>query len=155
MLIGAPLNDENANESGRAYLIFGESLPGIVSVSLADADVIFESDELDAKLGSSVSGGSDINNDGFSDIAVGVPNSHIGGTDAGAAWIFQGALVAAGGIFAESDTEVILYGTGANDHAGQTVLGIGDVNGDTFGIGPEPNDGTRSNAGLVHILVTP
>lgn len=158
ILVGAPFNDTLENESGRAYMILGERLPTIDFISLAEADITFTCDENDAQLGTSVSAASDVDNDGLADVIIGIPNSHAGSTDGGAAALFQGEFLAAGGVFTVEDSSALFYGLGVNDHAGQTVLGLGDVDGDTFGdlAIAEPNDGTLGgNAGLVHILFTP
>jgi hypothetical protein len=158
ILIGAPLNDTLDNESGRAYLVFGSHLSSIDFIGLSEADVIFTCDEDDAQLGASLSAESDVDNDGLADVLIGIPNSHAGATDSGSAVLFQGEFLVAGGVFAVEDANTTFYGVGANDHAGKMVLGLGDVDGDTFDdiAIAEPNDGTLSgNAGLIHILFAP
>jgi hypothetical protein len=158
ILIGAPLNDALEDESGRAYLVFGSHLSSIETIGLSEANVIFTCDEDDAQLGASLSAKSDVDNDGLADVLIGIPNSHAGATDSGATVLFQGEFLVAGGVFAVEDANTTFYGIGANDHAGKMVLGLGDVDGDTFDdiAIAEPNDGTLSgNAGLIHILFAP
>ena len=123
------------------------------------ADVIFTSSEEDGELGRSVSADSDVDADGMHDVIIGVPYSHEGGTDAGAALLFMGEYLSAGGVFSPSDADYLFYGTGSMDHAGYVVKGMGDIDGDGFGdlAVTEPDDTTiyGVSSGSVHLLFAP
>jgi hypothetical protein len=85
--------------------------------------------------GMSVSAVGEFNGDGFGDFIVGAPLNDSGGSYSGAAYLIYGH---AGG-FAGIDLANLqptqgfrIQGDSANDHAGLSVSGAGDVNGDGF-----------------------
>lgn len=159
LIMGAPFNDAGDEDAGRAYLFWGAGLGMTEVVDAADADVIFTSTEEDGHLGHSVSAATDVDADGLADVLIGVPGSHEGGADAGAALLFLGEFLVGGGMFSPEDANYTFYGTGTNDHAGQTVLGMGDIDGDGFGdiAVSEPEDTSiyGSVSGAVHLLFAP
>lgn len=84
-------------------------------------------------LGYSVSGAGDINADGFQDLIIGAPNSNLGGSSAGAAYVVYGK--SSGFVdmemngFASSTLGFRIVGT-TSYQLGFSVAGLGDVNGD-------------------------
>jgi len=159
IILGAPENDAGGDESGRAYLFWGSGLGSSETKVASEADVIFTASEEDGELGLSVSADSDVDADGMHDVIIGVPYSHEGGTDAGAALLFMGEHLSAGGVFSPSDADYNFYGTGSMDHAGYVVKGMGDIDGDGFGdlAVTEPDDTTiyGVSSGSVHLLFAP
>ena len=101
----------------------------------------------------------DFDNDGFIDLAIGVPGEDIGTlADAGAVTVLYGAasgLSAAGGQFFSQDTPGVFGGAEPEDGFG-SALGVGDFNNDTFAdlaIGvPSEGVGGASQAGAVNVL---
>jgi hypothetical protein len=93
LIVGAPSNDANGADSGRAYVIFGH--PGIGSIDLADlvpvAGFIIQGASPAGFAGWTVSGAGDINGDGFADLVTGDPFADLGGTASGAAYVIYGA----------------------------------------------------------------
>jgi hypothetical protein len=159
IIIGAPYNDAGEDNAGRAYLFWGASLGVTEAIDAADADVIFNAVEEDGELGTSVSASTDVDGDGLAEVIIGVPGSNVGGSQAGAALLFHGEFLSAGGVFTPDDADYSFYGTGADDHAGQVVLGTGDIDADGFGdiaVG-EPDDTSiyGSRSGTVHLLFAP
>ncbi|RMH03756.1 MAG: hypothetical protein D6702_05005 [Planctomycetota bacterium] len=73
------------------------------------------------QFGYSVAGGRDVDGDGVNDIAVGAYGDDTTFLNAGAAWVFSGAT----GL-----PLFTVYGDAAQDHLGNAVALIGDVNGD-------------------------
>ncbi len=73
------------------------------------------------QFGYSVAGGRDCDGDGTNDIAVGVYGDDTTALNAGAAWVFSGATGAA---------IITVFGDNPQDHLGNDVSLIGDVNGD-------------------------
>jgi hypothetical protein len=109
-------------------------------------------------FGSALAAG-DFNNDGFIDLAIGVPGEDIGTiADAGAVTVLYGSatgLSASGGQFFSQNTPGVLGGAETEDGFG-SALGVGDFNNDTFAdlaIGvPSEGLGGASQAGAVNVL---
>tara|TARA_R110002096_G_scaffold16898_9_gene57925 strand:+ start:44921 stop:46372 length:1452 start_codon:yes stop_codon:yes gene_type:complete len=147
LLIGAEQNASGNQENGSAYLYYGRS-SGIVSTQRVHLDN--PSDEVGARFGSSVSGGGDLNGDGFADIVVGAPGQDSGGINTGSVFFYYGA---SGG--APTTPSVTLDNptneVGAN--WGQSVASRGDINGDGFAdlvIGvPNQNNGSDNEGSVI------
>ena len=101
----------------------------------------------------------DFDNDGFIDLAVGVPGEDLGTiADAGAVNVLYGSatgLSASGGQFFSQDTPGVFGGAETEDGFG-SALGVGDFNNDGFadlaiGVSSE-GVGTTSQAGAVNVL---
>lgn len=86
------------------------------------------------KFGASVAGIGDIDNGGHSDIIIGAydfTNEAIARPEErGAAYVFFGEAINAGGTRRVSDAQVTILGEGRLDRLGRTVIGLGDVTGD-------------------------
>ncbi|MBN1179501.1 MAG: FG-GAP repeat protein, partial [Anaerolineae bacterium] len=82
-LIGAYGNDESGfTNSGQAYLIFGRAAAEWgMDFDLADADASYWGETTTDWVGNTVSGGGDVNSDGFEDILVGARGADSGGRD--------------------------------------------------------------------------
>ena len=109
-------------------------------------------------FGSALAAG-DFDNDGFIDLAIGVPGEDIGAiADAGAVNVLYGSasgLSASGGQFFSQNTPGVLGGAETEDGFG-SALGVGDFNNDSFAdlaIGaPSEGVGGASQAGAVNVL---
>jgi hypothetical protein len=109
-------------------------------------------------FGSALAAG-DFDNDGFIDLAIGVPGEDIGTiTDAGAVNVLYGSasgLSASGSQFVSQNTPGVLGGAETEDGFG-SALGVGDFNNDSFddlAIGvPSEGIGGASQAGAVNVL---
>jgi len=85
--------------------------------------------EVNGLAGSSVSGIGDFNGDGRPDLAVGEPKRDTtNGPDSGAVYVVLDA--ARGGQLDDAGSVVTIRGASGGDHAGFSVHGAGDVNGD-------------------------
>jgi len=117
-IIGAHGTDPGGQtDAGSAYVYSG-----------ADGSLLFQKDGLTGlgftdKMGFSVAGAGDLNNDGKDDFIVGAKGADPGGLiDAGSAYLYSGANGA------------LLYqknGAAASDQLGHSVAGAGDVDGDS------------------------
>ena len=109
-------------------------------------------------FGSALAAG-DFDNDGFIDLAIGVPGEDIGTiADAGAVNVLYGSasgLSASGGQFFSQNTPGVFGGAETEDGFG-SALGVGDFNNDSFAdlaIGvPSEGVGGASQAGAVNVL---
>ncbi len=99
---------------------------GQLAMSLARADAKLVGKEGDS-AGARISGAGDVNADGHDDLLVGAPNNEDGGYGAGAAYLVLGPVT---GTVDLSLAAAELVGEEANDLAGDSVSGAGDVDGD-------------------------
>ena len=78
LIVGAPSGDDGGSNAGEAYVIFGKA-SGFGPIDLANLDpaagFVIQGASLDDRAGQSVSGGEDINSDGFADLLVGAPTA--------------------------------------------------------------------------------
>jgi hypothetical protein len=159
IIIGARLADPNGSSSGESYVVFGKSSGFAASLDLSTLNGTngFRIDGSTAgeSSGRSVSSAGDVNGDGFSDLLIGGYN-----TGAGQGYVIFGKSSA----FASSMTLSSLTGSNgfringvtANDLAGYSVSGAGDVNGDGFDdliIGAKSADpSSLTNAGSAYVV---
>jgi len=152
-IIGAPEGDGLAFE--KSYLIYGSASPlDITLSSLGSAGIIIYGKEYSpGKLGWSVSGVGDVNNDGFDDFIIGAPNMN---SNAGKSYLIFGNDIRLTSIHLDPlffSSGIIINGDGiSSGKAGYSVSGAGDVDGDgkaDFIIGaPEFN----SNVGISYLI---
>jgi hypothetical protein len=114
------------------------------------ADWVGESDQDGAGLGYALSTAGDVNGDGYSDLAVGVPDYDGGQTGEGAVFVYYGGpaglAVGSAGWAAESDQE--------NAHLGHAVSVAGDVNGDGYTdviVGAPDYDDGQTDEGMAFV----
>jgi hypothetical protein len=110
LVAGAPWSDAGGEDAGRAYVYCGQ----IGSVLWT-----FTGEAAEDRLGYSVSGAGDVNDDGYDDLIVGAPEHDAGGTNAGRAYVFSGET---GALLCTFD------GAADSSELGYSVSGAGDVN---------------------------
>lgn len=140
-IVGAPTNDTASRNAGRAYLYFGSAAPDNV------ADVFFNGDGREDRFGVAVSGGGDINGDGFSDILVGASKEDSGGLNAGRVYLYYGSMTP------DNVSDMEFDGEAGGDDFGIRVSCGGNVNGgdDDFAVGAPLNDNGGADAGRAYI----
>ena len=112
LIVGAPLDDNNGNNSGSARVLSGD-----------DGSELFEFDGDSANdwFGGSVGGAGDVDGDGKADLIVGADRDDNNGTNSGSARVLSGL----------DGSELFEFdGDSANDRFGWSVSGAGDVDGD-------------------------
>lgn len=113
VVAGAPYDEVGGAESGSMRIYSG--LDGTILNSLDGTP--------GDRLGWSVSGAGDVDNDGFDDVLIGVPLHDGGGADAGAVLVYTGQT---GSVLRT------LQGDVSGDHMGWSVAGPGDLDGDGY-----------------------
>ncbi|HEY9811453.1 MAG TPA: tandem-95 repeat protein, partial [Halomicronema sp.] len=168
LIISSPGADASgAIDSGKAYVVFGQTASGVVSLTNLEAGIggfVINGANANDFAGDTVRSAGDMNGDGFADLVVGAPradqlSTNPPLTDLGKAFI----------IFGKSSTEQVnlssvvtgnggfsLTGEQAGDYMGRSVRVAGDVNGDGFDdlvIGSrfaDPNN--LGNAGKAYVV---
>jgi hypothetical protein len=127
LLVGA---HRVGNSVGRAYLILGG--PSLATASLSSA-IAYEGEADDDNAGYSLSGAGDVNGDGFADFLVGAYGNGYQ-SNAGTAYLVLGSANPAGDGLPLINLATTLKhsGVSANNLAGWSVAGAGDVDGDGY-----------------------
>ena len=152
ILVGAPYNDAADSSAGAAYLVLGSMSPA--DLSLADAVARFTGEAAGDYAGASVSDAGDVNGDGFGDILVGAYRNDAAGSSAGVAYLVLGSKSPADISLVSADARFI--GEAADDRAGDSVSGAGDVNGDGFDdilVGALYNSAVEDFAGAAYLVL--
>jgi hypothetical protein len=145
VIVGAYRYNNGQPEEGRAVVFYGS--PSGLSLT---PDWTFESDQIDANLGSSVGTAGDVNGDGYDDVVVGARQYSHDQAHEGAVFVFYGSgagLGAAPTWSAESDQAYALFGASAGT--------AGDVNGDGYSdviVGAPQYDAEQSDGGAVFVF---
>ena len=122
LVIGADLYDNPTTNQGAAFVYYG-SESGVSNIP----DAILQGTVGNARFGSSVDAAGDVNGDGYADIIIGAPSYTGGQVGEGAVYIFHGS---ASGI---NTTPAVVFESNVNGaQMGNSVAGIGDVNGDGY-----------------------
>ncbi len=122
IIVSAPYWDSIETDEGRVWIFYG-SQSGVASVPAR----IIESNQSESHFGAAVACVGDVNNDGYSDVAVGAPLYDNGQTDEGQVFLYAGSpdgLRAAAVWTGE--------GNRANANFGASIANANDVNGDGF-----------------------
>ncbi|MFK7928048.1 MAG: MopE-related protein [Myxococcota bacterium] len=139
---------EGESRSGAVYLVSGP----VSDSSLAEATGTLRGDE--QWLGASGAALGDVNDDGWTDVAVGAQTDTAGGTNAGAIFVFNGPLTSAR---STADADAVFTGR-RNDIVGDAIAGPGDVDGDGLPdllIGHRKYSTSDSEVGAAHLMLAP
>lgn len=137
VIVGDPSYNHNGSYNGAAFIYFGTS-SGITPV----AAVMLTCNAVDANFGFTVASAGDINNDGYSDVIIGSPNS-------GQAFVFHGSVSGVDNV-----PEIVLEDNQQGGSFGWSVASAGDVNADGFSdviIGAYEYDRGQTDEGVAFI----
>ncbi|MXP27181.1 hypothetical protein GRI39_14220 [Altererythrobacter indicus] len=166
IIVGAQNNDDFDTSAGAAYVIFGRAgSPGAVdatsrqvlsaaNLSSGDGFIIYGEFGGD-KFGRSVSGGADLNGDGYNDIVVSTTSNDVGGDNAGMVYVIYGSATGFGSSNGQGSNVVdlstlqssegfIIQGADNGNSTGRALSMAGDLNGDGYG---DLLIGSRTTAG--------
>jgi hypothetical protein len=122
VIIGDPLHSNGQTNEGGAYLYLG-SATGLSPTPVWSA----ESNQAEARFGTSVGTAGDVNGDGYADVIVGAPYYSAGQTNEGRAYVYLGS---ASGL--ASNPAWLADGQQDFARLGSSVGSAGDVNGDGY-----------------------
>ena len=128
--IGAPYNDEHADNGGAAYIMLDPSFTGGAHELTDEADIRYYGNGTGDRIGESLCGNVDLDNDGMLDLIVGGPHVDYSGTlNRGKSFLFYGPIsdLTDGTLGSEiSSEDGAFVGNGIRDYAGQVLLGGAD-----------------------------
>ncbi|MCF2488243.1 FG-GAP-like repeat-containing protein [Dyadobacter sp. CY347] len=137
VIVGDPNSNYNGSGNGAAFIYYGGNLhltPVAATVLTCNA--------ANANFGFSVATAGDINNDGYSDVIIGSPNS-------GQAYVYHGSATGVDNV-----PEIVLQDIPQDQTFGWCVASAGDVNADGFSdviIGAHEYDHGQTNEGVAFI----
>ena len=139
-IVGAPFNDANGINAGRAYLYWGgpqaDNVPDLIMQGFGD----------NFFFGTSVSTAGDMNRDGYADVIVGATGAS---SNRGQVYIFLG------GSAMDAIADLTITGEQPGDGMGISVSSAGDVNRDGFEdviMGASLHDFAGVDAGRVYVF---
>jgi len=151
ILIGAKGNDTNGTDAGAVYVVDG-STTGALNLSLADA--IFYGSTGGDDLWDAHDAG-DVDDDGSTDLILGVSDDETSGSASGSAAVFFGPV---SGTQAVSAADFVVTGQASADKFGYAATGAGDFNGDGYDdiiVGAYGDESPAHNSGSAYIVYGP
>jgi len=145
LIVSAHTCDGAGADAGRVYVFLGGTTPDTTS------DYIFDGENPGDRFGAKFSGLSDVNGDGYQDLAIATYLNDEAGADAGQVYLYLGGPVA------DTEADLRLYGA-PGDHFGMRVSSAGDLNLDGLGdlwIGANSETDYSGFASLFSIIQIP
>ncbi len=134
LLVGASSYDGSiGSDAGRACLFLAASLPAAGSAALSAADSCFEGPQTMSYVGQGLTGGSDIDGDGYDDFAIGVPIYDYAETELGEVAVFLGGTTSSLAGLDFADADYLIEGDQPGGRLGQHLTMGGDIDGDGLG----------------------
>ena len=146
VLVGAPFSDPAGSRSGSAWLL------GAETERLDAARATFTGARPGDHAGHAVSFAGDIDGDGLGDVLIGAWEALEAGERPGAALLWLGPV---SGTLSALTADLRLIGEASGDHAGHSLAGPGDVDGDgrdDLLIGDSEDTGRGTRAGKVYFV---
>lgn len=151
VIVGAQLLTNGQTREGKVFVWLGSSTGLGPNGTPSNADWSAESNQTEARFGTSVSTAGDVNGDGYSDVIIGSPYYNNGEYREGRVFVYHGSstgLSASANWTAESNQISALMG--------HSVCTAGDVNGDGFSdvvVGAPEYDNGQTDEGRAFVFI--
>ena len=148
--ISAPKNSDYNSSSGAVYIMIDPDRSGTHDLN-DHADVVLHGALSTNRIGESLVGQIDLDNDGVSDLVIGAPQTDVGGSSHGKAFLIYGPLTdLEDGLLGEEDgiEDGAFVGENNRDRAGEITLGGYDWTGDGIADLAVTAPGTESLSGV-------
>lgn len=148
ILISAPFRDDLASDDGAVYLIYGGSLSGTTSLTLADAK--WTGEVAGDRTGTRIHCGGDVDNDGFEEILIASREHDETYSDDGAVYLIYGGSLSGSNNLTTADAK--WTGEASGDMAGTSfaICDLDNDGADDILISSNKNDTAGSDAGAVY-----
>ncbi len=157
LLVAARYADAGTRtDNGAVYVVHGP-VSGDLDLVAADGRFIGEASADELGYGAGVGLAGDVNDDGYEDFIAGARFNGRGGTKAGTAYLLLGPITT-GTNRSVATADGIFVGEAASDQTGDSVSGVGDVDGDgniDLLIGSGWVDAGTSNGGAGYLVLGP
>ena len=155
-LVGAPRNDQANGDAGKVYVVFGRSSGWAQDTPLSTASASFLGTDWNEYAGQSVAIPGDVNGDGYDDLLIGGPGNDAAAPYAGQVYLILGRPSGWSIDVMLSNADASFQGEVAEDRAGYSVSGAGDVDGDglaDFMVGATSSGESHPFAGQVYVIL--
>jgi len=159
ILMTAPYNNDGGSHAGKVYLFFGKGSGWSMDINATNANASFIAEGAGDAGGGSGEGtglcGGDINDDGLSDIIIGMPQNDDAGSNRGQVYIIFGKTSGWQKNVDLSQADASFRGEYNGDWLGRYADCGGDVNGDGIDdlvMGASVNDENGVDSGQVYIV---
>ena len=143
------------SERGAVYLTYGRNTTG--SKSMTSFDYRVQGEASGDRLGWSLDGGLDVNDDDSHDFIIGAPNNDAGGPYAGRVYLISKADGTGGYHNVEGQSANCFTGESDSDYLGSSAALIEDIDGDGKAevlMGAPYNDEAMTNSGTVYLWMS-
>jgi hypothetical protein len=152
LLVCAYADDSGGEDAGAVYLLRG---PVSGTMDLGSVDTRWVGGAAGDGLGRGIAIVGDVNGDGLDDVMLGAIRADDAGQNAGAVYLWEGPVTAAGVV---TEGRATWLGEDQGAHAGETITRAGDVDRDGYVdvlVGAYGQDGDNEASGAAYLLHGP
>ena len=156
ILIGVVDDWAGGQDAGQTYLIFGKSSGWSMDTPLSKSNASFIGEDPHDWSGRGLSGGGDVNDDGYDDILIGARGDDDNGIQSGQTYLIFGKDEGWSMDTDLSEADASFIGENAGGYSGNSISSEGDVNGDGYAdilIGALYDEESAYNAGQTYLIL--
>ncbi len=130
IVVSAPYNETGGARAGRVYVVYGNDALTYSSLTLGDADIRIHGAAAYDEAGLGLAGGHDVDGDGSPELLIGAPYHDDPAEDAGRAYLFWGAGLAALETRSVEEADVVFTSEEPGSELGFSISSSSDVDAD-------------------------